>query len=149
MRVVINRPEHECPLEFELDPTTTVAELKSRINETVGVKCDVQQLSFENRALKGTQELRFVVNDCVTTQPGMENVQTLDSDNLTMDLQYDMNGSSCVDCCCMFCVCRPCECYFRHCCCNTGCDLEINQCQWFCWRCYFCATDNQKAEAEI
>ena len=75
-----------------------------------------------------------------------------DDDELsqTLYLQYeDVEGAGgeCCDCCGAYCVCRPCECMWRICCFLSGCDLQCNQCQFWCWRCYCCPTDTQKQES--
>ncbi|KNC76077.1 hypothetical protein SARC_11412 [Sphaeroforma arctica JP610] len=162
MRVIINRPENDLPLEFDVAQDCNVSALKSKINERSGVPFDAQHIKFEGRELKNKQELQYIAGQLVTTQPGsvstspdsgsdVSDVEGTASakNSLSLSLTYELEGSSCFECCGIFCVCKPCQCYFRTCCFNSGCDLEFNQCQAFCWKCFFCPTDNQKVEAEM
>ncbi|KNC76076.1 hypothetical protein SARC_11411 [Sphaeroforma arctica JP610] len=160
MRVTVNRPENDVPLEFELPADSSVFALKDEINKHSGVPKEVQHLNYQGRELKNKQQLQYVLSHLVTAQPGAvstatseENSQSgkdfmnIASDNLALDLTYELSGSSCVECCGMFCVLKPFQCYFRTLCCNSGCDLRFNECQYFCWKCIFCPSDAQKHEA--
>mmetsp|Transcript_24486 Transcript_24486/g.61397 ORF Transcript_24486/g.61397 Transcript_24486/m.61397 type:complete len:169 (-) Transcript_24486:100-606(-) len=168
MHIIVHQEADGRAFEFEMPASTTVGQLQQRLNDEHGAPADRQRLYFGDRRLR-SDDLVALASAADGDQPepsafsslwasirGQSVEQSSASvepesvpELVELSVVYELDGGACCECCCCYCVCRPCECIERCMCFFSGCDLQCNQCQYCCWRCYVCPTDDQKTEASM
>ena len=140
---------------FDLDENASVKLVKDHICQLTGASPSYINLTRNGRAVTDKQLLHQLDNSSFLSRlPLLSHAfskQQSDKNDYNFSLDYSLDGGCvsegfiCCSCCGLTSVCRPFECIHRCLCFFMGCDIsDCNAVQCFCWRCYFCATNDQR-----